>query len=352
MTHSNRPDIKAHDLEGLNRLFKEMGQPGFRAGQVYNWLFHKNADSFQDMTNLPKDLRALLERSFSISCLRPEKTRISQDGTQKLLFRLDDGESIESVLIPERDHWTLCASTQVGCAMDCSFCLTGKTGLIRHLEPVEIISQVQAVARIVAEQDSAGPQVTNIVFMGMGEPLNNLENLLSALGVILDPKGLAFAWRRVTASTVGLIPQMNRLISETKVRLAISLNAPDDETRTRIMPVNRRYPLADLIAACRKLPLRPGERITFEYVLLDGVNDSLAQARDLVRLLHPIAHRSKVNLIPFNEHPESEFKRPSRKTVEAFRDRLLKSNLTAMVRRSMGQDILAACGQLRGEQGP
>ena len=350
MDQALKPDIKAHGLEDMTRLFQEMGQPAFRAAQVYNWLFHKNALSFQEMTDLPKDLRNALAESYSISDLVPEKTQVAQDKTKKLLFRLADGERIESVLIPERDHWTLCASTQVGCRMGCAFCLTGASGFVRDLAPVEITGQVQAAARLTALEDPDGPQVTNIVFMGMGEPLNNLDNLLEALRVIADPRGLAFAWRRVTVSTVGLVPELNRLVRKAKIRLAISLNAPDDRIRSRIMPVNRRYPLQDLLAACRELPLRPGERITFEYVLLQGLNDSPDQAHQLVRLLKPLSHRAKVNLIPFNPHPGSEFQRPDMETVEAFRNILIQANLTVMVRRSMGRDISAACGQLRGER--
>ena len=350
MTKLPKPDIKALDLAGLTRLFEEMGRPGFRAAQVYNWLFHKSAASFAEMTNLPKELRSRLEDSFSISRLEPEKTQTSEDGTRKILFSLADGESIESVLIPERDHWTLCASTQVGCRMGCGFCLTGDSGFVRNLEPVEIIGQIQAAKNTAAASDPEGPQVTNIVFMGMGEPLNNLDNLIQALRVILDPQGLAFSWRKVTVSTVGLVPEMKKLMETVKVRLAVSLNSPDDETRNRLMPVNRRHPLPKLISACRDLPLRAGERITFEYILLKGVNDSLAQARQVVRLLGPISNRAKVNLIPFNEHPGSPYQRPPKETVEAFRNRLQASNLTTMVRRSMGRDILAACGQLRGRK--
>ena len=350
MDQSLKPDIKALGLEEMTRLFQDMGQPAFRAAQVYNWLFHKNTLSFADMTDLPKDLRQALAGSHSISNLVPEKTQVARDRTKKLLFKLADGERIESVLIPERDHWTLCASTQVGCRMGCAFCLTGASGFVRNLEPAEIIGQVQAAARLTYLEDPDGPQVTNIVFMGMGEPLNNPENLLAALRIITDPRGVAFAWRRVTVSSVGLVPEMERLARESKVRLAISLNAPDDQVRSRIMPVNRRYPLKDLLAACRALPLRPGERITFEYVLLKGVNDSPDQARQVVKLLKPVSHRAKVNLIPFNPHPGSEFQRPDQESVDTFRDILIQANLTVMVRRSMGRDISAACGQLRGEK--
>ncbi|MBW1713874.1 MAG: 23S rRNA (adenine(2503)-C(2))-methyltransferase RlmN [Deltaproteobacteria bacterium] len=340
-----RRDIKELSLEELADLFEKMGQPAFRAAQVYNWVFGQGVARFEDMTNLPQALRAELGRAFFISRLKIEEVQTSKDRTAKFLLRLRDGQRIEAVLIPERDHWTLCASSQVGCQMGCRFCLTGAGGLVRNLTPAEIIGQVQAAAEAALGLIPEGLPLSNIVFMGMGEPLANLDNLLPALKVILDPRGLAFSWRKVTVSTVGLPQAMARLFEEVKVRLAISLNGPDDETRNKIMPVNRRHPLDQLLAACRRLPLRPGERITFEYVLLAGVNDSLDQAAKLVRLLAPV--RAKVNLIPFNPHPASPFERPSDETVAAFQARLRQGNLTALVRRSMGADILAACGQLR-----
>jgi 23S rRNA (adenine2503-C2)-methyltransferase len=347
VTRESKLDVLELSREELARLFEDLGQPAFRAAQVYGWVFHKAAASFEDMTDLPKALRAELGQALAITRPVLERAQASQDRTRKLLFRLADGQAIESVLIPERDHLTLCASTQVGCAMGCRFCLTGAGGLVRNLTPGEIVGQVQAA------QAQAGPgQVRNIVFMGMGEPLANLDNLLPALRVITDPAGLALAWRRVTVSTVGLADRMERLVQEAKVRLAISLNAPSDAVRSEIMPVNRRFPLASLMEICRRLPLRPGERLTFEYVLLDGVNDSPAQAKQLVKLLAPLSDRAKVNLIPFNEHPDTPFKRPAPEVVQAFQARLLAANLTALIRRSMGADILAACGQLRGEARP
>lgn len=302
------------------------------------------------MANLPKDLRGRLERAFYISALLPEKTLISKDNTRKLLYRLRDGKRIESVLIPERDHWTLCASSQAGCAMGCRFCLTGQGGLQRNLTRAEILAQVMTAARLVREMDPDGPELRNIVFMGMGEPLANLTNLTLALAVITDPKGLAFAWRRVTVSTVGLVPELMRLMREVKVRLAVSLNAADDRTRSRIMPLNRRYPIKELISACAGLPLRPGERITFEYVLLKGINDSMEAAQGLTELLRPLRKRAKVNLIAFNPHPGSDFSPPEERVVTAFQELLSQANLTTILRRSMGADILAACGQLRAEE--
>lgn len=340
-----QPDIKECGPEELKGIFRDLGQPEYRAAQVYNWIFYKGAESFDSMTNLPKSLRALLDREFTISRLPVLKSQKSSDGTHKILLGLADGESIESVLIPERDHWTLCGSTQVGCAMGCAFCLTGTGGLTRNLTPGEIIGQVQAA------KNEAGPELPlkNIVFMGMGEPLANYDHLLQALRVITDPRGLAFSWRKVTVSTSGLPEKMVQLMSEIKIRLAISLNAPDDRTRDEIMPVNRIHPLSELMAGLKNVSLRPGERITLEYVLLKGVNDSPDQAETLVRLLKPMAERVKVNLILFNEHPGSRFKRPTREAAEVFQSRLIQAHLTTLIRRSMGSDILAACGQLRGE---
>jgi len=338
---SSRPDVKELSLEELTGLLTRLGQPAFRAAQVYNWLFHKDAAGFEEMTNLPKELRRALDRELSVGRLEPTAVQVSEDGTRKLLFGLADGERIESVLIPERDHWTLCLSSQVGCAMGCAFCHTGAGGLRRNLSPAEIIGQVQAARRLAPDDRP----VSNLVFMGLGEPLANLDNLVAALKVITDPRGLGLAWRKVTVSTVGLPGPMVELLSRVKVRLAVSLNAPNDALRDQLMPVNRRHPLAEVLAACRKLPLRPGERVTFEYVLLAGVNDSPAQALDLVRLLSRVP--AKVNLIAFNEHPAAAFKRPSDEAVAAFQEKLLSKNLAVFVRRSMGRDILAACGQLR-----
>lgn len=341
-----RPNIKELSRDELTELVTGMGQPAFRAGQIYSWLFHKDVDSFEEMTNLSKALRAELEAGWRVGRLEVEQTRESEDGTRKLLFRLDDGELIESVLIPEIDHWTLCLSTQVGCAMGCAFCSTGLGGFVRNLTPAEIIGQIQAAKRFCKSSDRPDLRLSNLVFMGMGEPLANLDNLVAAIGIITDPGGLALAWRRVTVSTVGLPDKLHQLIDRVKVRLAISLHAPDDETRDQLVPVNRTHNLAELMAACRKLPLRQGERITFEYVMLAGVNDSVAQARSLIRLLQGVP--AKVNLIPFNEHPDSPFQRSDGQAVLAFQSRLRASNVTAFIRRSMGRDILAACGQLRG----
>ncbi len=344
-----RPDIKSLPLPRLVELARGWGQPEFRGRQLYNWLYHKAARDFASMSDLPAAMRQRLEEEYRLGFMEPARTQVSRDGTHKFLFRLDDGEKIETVLIPEADHWTLCLSSQVGCAMGCKFCHTGAGGLRRNLLPAEIIGQIQTAQALAPTGQPFGPMpVSNLVFMGMGEPLANLDNLIAALRIVTDPAGLALAWRHVTVSTAGLVEQMPRLTAAARVRLAVSLNAPDDDLRSELMPINRRHPLKELMAACRALKLRRGERITFEYILMAGVNDQPDHAKALVRLLSQLP--AKINLIPFNEHPASPFRRPGQAAVEAFQRRLLHANLTAFVRRSMGADILAACGQLRGQE--
>jgi 23S rRNA (adenine2503-C2)-methyltransferase len=292
------------------------------------------------MTDLSKSLRASLSERLAISRLETEKVEASRDGAKKYLFRLDDGKFIESVLIPERDHWTLCISSQVGCAMGCAFCLTGRGGLSRNLEPSEIINQVCSVREDLPDPAS----LSNIVLMGMGEPLANYENVLQALKTIVGPNGLQFSRRRVTLSTAGIVPRMDELGHAIGVNLAVSLNATDDDTRNRIMPINRTYPIEALLAACRRFPLPSTRRITFEYVLLAGVNDSPEDAERLAKLLRPI--RAKINLIPFNPFKGSPFDKPEEGTIMAFQEILLERHYTAIIRKSKGADISAACGQL------
>ena len=335
----------------------------YRASQIFEWIYGRYAVSFEEMTNIARTDRVFLADHFSISIFKILKTERSVDGTEKFLFELEDGHSIESVLIPDEDRNTLCISSQVGCAQACRFCLTGSGGFRRNLEAFEIAEQVLTVEKILAakcavpegeeasrrtEVHDRGPcrHITNIVLMGMGEPLANLDNVLSALEIIISEKGLGFSPRRVTLSTDGLVPEIGKLgKSGVKVNLAISLNATTDEVRDKIMPVNKRYPIKELLAACRRFPLEPRRRITFEYVLLRGVNDSEEDARRLTRLLQGI--KCKVNIIPFNPFPGSEFRRPDETTVRTFQKILLDHHYTAPVRESRGRDISAACGQLR-----
>ena len=320
----------------------QMGERPYRAGQIFSWVYQKQERTFDSMTNLSTPFREALAQNLSISPPQVVGQKASGDGTRKLLLRLEDREHVESVLIPMRGHHTLCISSQTGCRGGCRICLTAKRGPGRNLHAREIVGQVAAC------QDTLEPgqRITNVVFMGMGEPLDNLENVLKAVRILYDDHGYRFSSRRVTVSTCGLIPGIKRLGSEEEVSLAVSLNAADDETRSRLMPVNRKHPLGELIEALRQYPMRRRRRITFEYVLLKGVNDSPGDADALSVLLRGI--RAKVNLIAFNPFPGAGFERPSPGDVLAFQDRLRERGVSAMVRQSKGSDILAACGQLAG----
>jgi 23S rRNA (adenine2503-C2)-methyltransferase len=341
-------NILDYTREKLAQWLEDKGSRSFRAGQIFKWIYLKQAQSFDEMTDLGKELRGLLVENFYLTRLEIEECQVSVDTTEKFLFRLSDNNHIESVLIPEKDHFTLCVSTQVGCAMGCEFCLTAKGGLKRNLSVAEIISQVRDARFYLLQKKIEPLKLSNIVFMGMGEPLANYENLIHALSIIMDTDyGMKFAARRVTVSTSGLIPKIEQLGMDTDVNLAISLNATDDETRSRLMPINDKYPISDLLEACGRFAMKPRNKITFEYILIQGINDSKQDALNLVKLLAPI--RAKVNLIPFNEHEASAFKRPDQKQVLAFLQILLDRNMTAMTRKSKGADISAACGQLKAK---
>ncbi|WP_300461765.1 23S rRNA (adenine(2503)-C(2))-methyltransferase RlmN [Desulfobacula sp.] len=320
----------------------------FRAGQIFKWLYIRQVDAFEQMTDLSKALRKTLADCFFVNRLILDERQVSVDGTEKFLLRLADGQHIESVLIPEKDHFTLCVSSQVGCAQACQFCLTAKGGFVRNLSVAEIISQVRDARYYLLEKDVDPLKLSNIVFMGMGEPLANYKNLIKALFIITDSDyGLKFSSRRVTVSTSGLVPKMTQLGLDTDVNLAVSLNATTDEMRSELMPINKTYPLPVLLAACQTFAMKPRNKITFEYILMKGVNDTRTDALRLVKLLLPI--KAKVNLIPFNEHGRSDFKRPSKNAVSDFLQILLDRNLTAITRKSKGDDILAACGQLKAK---
>ncbi len=339
-------NIKKNDIKNLtkNKLaawLQDRSIRPFRAGQIFKWIYLRKADSFEVMTDLSKEIRHLLESNFTIDRLPIANIETSHDGTQKYLFRLYDGKFIESVLIPVKNHYTLCISTQVGCAQGCKFCLTAKGGFIRNLFPGEIIAQVREIRHGLDNPDI----LKNIVLMGMGEPLANYNNLIDSLDILTDSDdGLKFSTRRVTISTAGLIPKFSDLGRSTSVNLAISLNATDNKTRNMLMPINRTYPIEKLMDACMKYPLPKRRKITFEYILIKNVNDSVRQAKELVALLSPI--KAKINLIPFNEHPGVDLKRPSDEVINKFLTILLDSGYTAIIRRSRGQDISAACGQL------
>jgi 23S rRNA (adenine2503-C2)-methyltransferase len=337
------PDLKDMTREEIEAFIAGLGKETFRSRQIMKWMYRFGATSFEGMTDLSKDFRRELADRARISTLQIRKVQTSIDGTKKILFGLEDGLSIESVLIPGKRDRTLCLSTQAGCRMSCRFCLTGKAGLKRNLRPSEITDQL-TVSRFEIPE---GPEIDNIVLMGMGEPLDNYDSVLRAIRIMTADAGLGLSKRKITLSTCGLVSGIRRLGEDTCVNLAVSLNAADNGTRSRLMPVNRKYPIESLLDACRGYPMPRRRRITFEYILLEGVNASLEDAARLAKLLRGL--RCKINLIAFNDYPGTEFKTPSRETIQAFRSFLIGRRFTAILRASKGADILAACGQLSGE---
>jgi 23S rRNA (adenine2503-C2)-methyltransferase len=340
-----KANIKDLTLKEFEAQLIERKEPSYRAKQIWQWLFQKRAASFAEMTNLSAALRARLAEDFRISRLPILREAVSNDGTRKFLFGLSDGQTIESVLIPETNRLTLCVSTQAGCGFGCVFCATAVLGLKRNLRASEILDQILEASRSLADDQ----RITHVVLMGMGEPLANYAETVKALEVMADTSwGFGISPRRITLSTVGLVPEIKRLMEETKVNLAISLHAPTEELRGRLMPVNRKYSLQRLMDCCRALPIPRRKRITFEYVLLRGVNDSMDQAEALCQLLQGI--RCKINVIPFNPHPGSLYRRPDAAAVEKFQQVLLAHGVQINIRRARGDDIQAACGQLQGEE--
>jgi 23S rRNA (adenine2503-C2)-methyltransferase len=330
-------------LQEIENLILSLGKEKYRAQQIMKSLYHQGATSFNEMTTLARDFRSKLSEIADIAQPEMVKVQTSRDGTQKVLFRLADGGFIEGVLIPGKKHWTACLSTQVGCRMGCKFCLTGGQGLQRNLQPAEITGQLTCLKF----QTPAGPDINNIVLMGMGEPLDNYANVLKAINIITCDPGPGFSNRKLTLSTCGLAPLIGQLGQDISINLAVSLNAADDKTRSSLMPINKKYPLAVLLAACRDYPM-PGRRmLTFEYILMAGVNDSPADAEKLARLLQGI--HCKLNLIAFNEFPAAPFRTPKLDDIRNFQQVLLKHHYTVILRASKGSDILAACGQLSGQ---
>ena len=343
MNDSDKIDIKDLTKDQLAEWLKGRKIAGYRTSQILKWVYLRQHDTFDRMSDLGKGVRRLLSDHFTIRRLNRLHIESSRDGSRKYLFRLDDGNLIESVLIPEKDHFTLCISSQVGCAQGCRFCLTARRGFIRNLTVGEIVAQVRDVQM---ELDGSQP-LTNLVLMGMGEPLANYRNIVNAIQIITSSdEGLKFSNRRVTLSTAGLVSKLIDLGRDTRVNLAVSLNATEDATRDRLMPINRKYPIKALLEACRNFPLPPGRRITFEYTLLKSINDTEQDANRLAKLLRPI--RAKVNLIPFNQFEKSPYSRPDGDVILQFQKILLKQNYTTVIRHSKGQDISAACGQLSG----
>jgi 23S rRNA (adenine2503-C2)-methyltransferase len=334
-------DLAELERPALAAALVERGHDAFRAGQIFQWIYRRGVTDPAAMTDLSFDLRSQLAAEFTITTPALAHREVSADGTEKFLLRLADGRHIESVFIPDTPAMTFCVSTQVGCAMACAFCLTGKMGLVRNLTAGEIVGQVRVLADALAMRQSA----FNIVLMGMGEPLHNYDETMKALRILADPRGFALPARRVTLSTVGLLPALERLASEPVMpNLAISLHAPNDLLRGELVPLNKKYGVSEIIAACQRFPLQKRRRITFEYVLLAGVNDSAPDARLLAKLLARV--KSKVNLIPLNAAPGIPFERPSDEAVDRFAKILADSGLLVSVRKSRGRGIRAACGQL------
>ena len=338
-----RSNVRSLTLEDLSLWVESRGFEAYRASQIAGWLYNRPLAAVSEMHNLPLAVREALEADFDCVPAYTVRSDTAGDGTRKLLVGLGDGERIETVLIPRDERITLCLSTQVGCGLGCRFCATARIGLRRNLDAGEMIAQV-----LLARETARPALLTNYVFMGMGEPLANMDCLLRALDIMTARWGLGISPRRITVSTVGLVPQLLRLTRETRVNIAVSLHATDDRLRTELMPVNRRYPIAELLAACRDLDLPRRKRITFEYVLLAGVNDSIEDAQRLVHLCSGM--RVKVNLIPFNPFPGAAYQRPDERRVLGFQNALLAAGIHASVRTSRGDDIRAACGQLAGHR--
>jgi 23S rRNA (adenine2503-C2)-methyltransferase len=334
-------DLSNLDRAEMEAAVAELGVPRFHGRQVFHWIYRRGVTEFAEMTDLGRELRAKLTEAYCTSTPVLESRQVSTDGTTKFLLRLQDDRHIESVYIPDTPAQTFCISTQVGCAMNCAFCLTGKMGLTRNLSPGEIAGQ----ARLLAHATGLADQPFNIVLMGMGEPLHNYDATIKALGILADDQGLAVHPRRVTLSTVGVLPALKRLATEPLMpNLAISLHGTTEAQRDVLVPINRKYRLEELIEVCKRFPLRRRRRITFEYVLLDAVNDTPEDARRLVKLLDGI--KAKVNLLPLNEAPGIPFRRPSDGRVNAFAKILADRNVLVSIRKSRGRDIRAACGQL------
>lgn len=333
----------------LEAFFADLGEKAFRAQQVMRWIYHEGVIDFADMTNLSKALRARLAEVAEVRLPELVAGHPSADGTRKWVLRMDDRNAIETVFIPDGERGTLCVSSQVGCTLNCTFCSTATQGFNRNLGAAEIVGQVLFAARALGLPDNRGERViTNVVLMGMGEPLMNFDNVVAAMDVMMDDFGFGISRRRVTLSTAGVVPQIDRLREVSGVSLAVSLHAPNDPLRDRLVPLNKKYPIAELLDACRRYVVnQPHRRITFEYVMIDGVNDTPEHARELAALLADVP--AKVNLIPFNPFPGAPWRRSSDRAVARFRDIVMGSGIVTVVRKTRGDDIAAACGQLVGQ---
>ena len=358
MTDSaTRQNLLELDREGLELFFVEtLGEKRFRAHQVMKWIHHRHVTTFAEMTDLGKALRTKLEAHSEIRVPAIQFDKPSVDGTHKWLVGMDGSNAIETVFIPDKGRGTLCVSSQVGCALNCQFCSTATQGFNRNLSAAEIIGQVWIAARHLGNVPHKQRKLTNVVMMGMGEPLMNFDNVVRAMSVMRDDLGYGLANKRVTLSTAGLVPMIDRLGEVSDVSLAVSLHAPNDELRTQLVPLNRKYPIAELMDACVRYALRKkGESVTFEYTLMKGVNDQPVHARELVALLRAfdravqMKDAAKINLIPFNPFPGTRFSRPDDEVIRAFQKQLNNAGMIAPVRRTRGDDIDAACGQLKGQ---
>jgi 23S rRNA m2A2503 methyltransferase len=346
------------NLIGLSKdelfaVVDEMGEKPFRAKQLWQWIYNKGETDFAKMTSLAKDFRERLAAKYEIARPKVIRELTSDDRTRKWLMGFADGGAVESVYIPEEDRGAVCISTQIGCAMKCAFCNTGSQGFTRNLSAGEIVGQFMLARDSYGEWPTPADEtryLSNIVVMGMGEPLNNFDNTVKALKILMDDEGICISRRRITVSTSGIVPMIPKVATDMRVRLAVSLHAPNDEIRNKIMPINKKYPVAELMAACReyrKIANEPRQRITFEYIMIDGLNDSEECAHELIRLVKGVG--AKFNLIPFNEWAGCPFKTSPMPRVERFQKILLKAGYTAPIRASRGRDIMAACGQLKSK---
>jgi len=342
-----KTNITELTLSQVTDFVVSLGLPAYRGRQIFAWLYRPHITDFSQMTDLTKDLREILTSQADFHWPQIAEIERSKDGTVKYGFKLKNNNYIESVLIPEDDRNTLCVSSQVGCAMGCDFCLTGSLGFKRNLSPAEIVAQVVRVRDWLYDENDAKPVLNNLVFMGMGEPLANFDNLLVALEILTDQRGLNFSDRRITVSTCGLVPKIEELGQKTKVNLAVSLHSVDDSIRSKLMPINNKYPVAELLESCKKFPMPKRKRIMFEYILIKDLNDSVADAEIMAERLRGIP--CKINLLPYNETRDISYQRPSDKQVEFFQKTLWKAGYTVLVRSSRGSDISAACGQLAGK---
>ncbi len=335
------------DPAGLTAWFAEHGEKPFRARQVLRWVYQAGESDFDAMSDLAVSLREKLKQIACVQAPKVMREELSDDGTRKWLLDMGTGNAVETVYIPEIDRGTLCVSTQAGCALECAFCSTGKQGFSRNLSTAEIIGQLWWANHELGKDLGGNWQISNVVLMGMGEPLLNFDHTVSALRLMLDDHAYGLSRRRVTVSTSGIVPAMDRLRDECPVALAVSLHAPNDKLRDELVPVNQKYPLKELLAACKRyLEKAPRDFITFEYVLLDGVNDSEQQARELVRLVRDVP--CKFNLIPFNPFPQTHYRRSKPEAIRRFREVLMEADIVATTRKTRGDDIAAACGQLAG----